>query len=143
MRMRTDKTYSELIKFPTFEERFHYLKLSGQVGEQTFGFDRYLNQNFYKLREWKRVRNYVITRDNACDLAIDDRPIPNGVRIYIHHLNPVSVSDITNKEDWILDPEYLITVTKRTHDAIHYSDESILQPLEFIERKPNDTCPWR
>ena len=136
------KTYSELIKLQTFKERFNYLKLGGQVGEQTFGFDRYLNQNFYRLREWKQVRNQIITRDNACDLAIEDRPIPNGVKIYIHHLNPITIDDIKNKEDWLLDPEYLITVTKKTHDAIHYSDESILYE-EPIVRSKGDTCPWK
>ena len=88
------KTYSELIKLPTFNERFRYLKLEGQIGEQTFGFDRYLNQSFYRKREWKRVRDYVITRDNACDLGIEGREIPNGVRIYIHHLNPIDTGDI-------------------------------------------------
>ena len=95
------KTYSELIKLPTFKERFNYLKLDGSIGEQTFGFDRYLNQNFYRLKEWKQIRNYVITRDNAYDLGIEDRPIPNGVKIYIHHMNPITVRDFTNKEDWI------------------------------------------
>ena len=136
------KTYSELIKLPTFNERFRYLKLEGQIGEQTFGFDRYLNQSFYRKQEWKRVRDYVITRDNACDLGIEGREIPNGVRIYIHHLNPITIKDITNKEDWILDPEFLITTTKRTHDAIHYSDESILYEEPVIRRK-DDTCPWK
>lgn len=137
------RTYSELIKLPTFEERFEYLKLDGTVGKETFGFDRYLNQKFYKLPEWKRIRNFVITRDQGCDLAIEDRPIPNGIRILVHHINPVRIEDIVNKVDWILDPEYLISTTKLTHDAIHYSDDSILIESIPIERKPNDTCPWR
>lgn len=134
------KTYSELIKFPTFEERFKYLELDGQVGIETFGFDRYLNQRFYKLPEWQQVRNDVIVRDGGCDLGIQDREIFG--RIYIHHINPISVDDIKNKEQWILDPEFLISTCKRTHDAIHYSDESILFE-EPIERSPNDTIPWR
>lgn len=134
------KTYSELIKFPTFEERFKYLELDGQVGIETFGFDRYLNQKFYKLPEWQQVRNDVIVRDRGCDLGIEDREIFG--RIIIHHINPISVNDIKNKERWILDPEFLISTCKRTHDAIHYSDESILF-AEPIERSPNDTIPWR
>lgn len=136
------KTYSELIKFVTFNERFRYLKLDGSVGQETFGFDRYLNQSFYRRTEWKNVRNYVIMRDNACDLGIEEREIPNGVKIYIHHMNPITIEDIKNKADWILDPEFLITVTKRTHNAIHYSDESILYEEPIIRIK-NDTCPWR
>lgn len=134
------KTYSELITLPTFEERFRYLELDGQVGMETFGFDRYLNQKFYKLPEWQQVRNDVIVRDNGCDLGIEDREIFG--RIYIHHINPISVNDIKNNEQWILDPEFLISTCKRTHDAIHYSDESILF-AEPIERSPNDTIPWR
>ena len=137
------RTYSELIQLPTFKDRFNYLKLQGGVGEETFGFDRYLNQKFYKLSEWKEVRNYVILRDQGCDLGIMDREIPEGERILVHHMNPLSVKDIANKLDWILDPEYLICTMKRTHDAIHYSDESILYEDEFIERSPNDMCPWR
>lgn len=135
------KTYSELIKYPTFEERFRYLELDGRVGIETFGFDRYLNQKFYKSPEWKRVRNHVITRDNGCDLGIFEHEIPNGVTIIIHHINPISVKDLTDKNDWIFDPEFLITTIKRTHDAIHYSDESILYS-DPIERRPNDTTLW-
>lgn len=134
------KTYSELITLPTFEERFRYLELDGQVGIETFGFDRYLNQKFYKLPEWQQVRNDVIVRDLGCDLGIEDREIFG--RIIIHHINPISVDDIKNKEQWILNPEFLISTCKRTHDAIHYSDESILF-AEPIERSPNDTIPWR
>ena len=137
------RTYSELIKLPTFIERYNYLKLGDRIGEETFGFDRYLNQKFYKSIEWKRVRNYVITRDNACDLAIDDREIPKFSRILIHHMNPIRLNDIVNATDYLLDPEYLITTTKLTHDAIHFGDESILLADTFIERTQNDTCPWR
>lgn len=135
------KTYSELIKIPTFEERFRYLKLEGQVGIETFGFDRYLNQKFYKSNEWIQVRKHVIVRDNGCDLAIPEREIPNGIRIIVHHMNPISIEDILEKKDWVFDPEFLICTIKKTHDAIHYSDESILYS-EPIERTPNDTTLW-
>ena len=134
------KTYTELVSIPTFEERFRYLELEGLVGRETFGFDRYLNQKFYRSPEWKRVRQEVIVRDNGCDLGIEDRPIFGN--IIIHHLNPMSIDDIAQKQTWILDPEFLISTCKKTHDAIHYSDESILF-VEPIERKPNDTCLWR
>lgn len=134
------KTYSELITLPTFEERFRYLELDGQVGDETFGFDRYLNQKFYRSAEWKKVRQEVILRDGGCDLGIEDRPIFG--KVLIHHINPVSIDAIKQKEDWVLDPEFLICTCKRTHDAIHYSDESILF-VEPIERTPNDTCLWR
>lgn len=134
------KTYSELITLPTFEERFKYLELDGMVGDETFGFDRYLNQKFYRTSEWRKVRQEVILRDDGCDLAIEDRPIFS--RIIIHHINPISIDDIKLKEDWILNPDFLICTSKRTHDAIHYSDESILFS-EPIERSPYDTCLWR
>ena len=136
------RTYSELITIPSFIERYRYLKLNNKVGEETFGFDRYLNQHFYRLKEWKDIRNYVITRDNGCDLGMEDREIPEGVPIIVHHINPISLKDISNKLDWILDPEFLICTMKRTHDAIHYGDESLLYD-EPIERTPNDTCLWR
>lgn len=136
------RCYSELITIPTFKERFDYLKLNGRVGEQTFGFDRYLNQKFYRLPEWKTVRRQVILRDNGCDLGLEDREIPPGVRIIVHHMNPIVIKDITNKLDWILDPEFLICTMKITHDAIHYGDESLLYS-DPIERMPNDTVPWR
>lgn len=134
------KTYSELIQLPTFEERFRYLELDGQVGDETFGFDRYLNQKFYRSAEWKKVRQEVILRDGGCDLGIEERPIFG--KVLIHHINPVSIDAIKQKEDWVLNPEFLICTCKRTHDAIHYSDESILF-VEPIERTPNDTCLWR
>lgn len=136
------RTYSELITIPNFIDRYRYLKLNNKVGEETFGFDRYLNQHFYRLKEWKDIRNYVITRDNGCDLADPDREIPNGVPIIVHHINPISLKDIANKLDWILDPEFLVCTIKRTHDAIHYGDETLLYS-EPIERSPNDTCLWR
>lgn len=134
------KTYSELILLPTFKERFRYLKLGGKVGEETFGFDRYLNQKFYKSKEWLSVRDYVIIRDNGCDLAMEDRPIES--RIIIHHLNPITRDDIINQTEFLLNPEYMICAIKRTHDAIHYGDESLLFDAP-IERTKNDTCPWR
>lgn len=134
------RTYSELIKIPTFEERFEYLNLDGKVGEETFGFDRYLNQVFYKSDEWKSIRNEVIIRDNGCDLGIEDREIHG--RIIIHHMNPITVDDIIHRNEDILNPEYLICVADNTHKAIHYGDEDLLIK-DFIERTKNDTCPWR
>lgn len=134
------RTYGELIKLPTFKERFRYLKLNGKVAEETFGFDRYLNQQFYKSNEWLELRDYIIIRDCGCDLGIEDREIYK--RIIIHHMNPITKYDIINRTDMLLNPEYLICTTKRTHDAIHYGDENILYDLP-IERTKNDTCPWR
>lgn len=136
----TIRTYSELITLPTFEERFRYLQLDGRVGEETFGFDRYLNQAFYKSEEWLRVRDQVILRDNGCDLGIEGREIYG--RILIHHMNPITVDDIAKRSKYLLDPEYLITTVKNTHDAIHYGDESLLIKMP-IERTRNDTCPWK
>lgn len=134
------KTYSELIFLPTFEERFEYLKLDGSVGEDTFGFDRYLNQIFYSTPEWKKIRDFVIVRDNGCDLGISDREIRN--RIYVHHMNPICKDDIIKHSQSILDPEFLICVSLDTHNAIHYGDISRVKK-DVIERKPNDTCPWK
>ena len=141
VRMNNLKTYTELSKLQTFKERFEYLKLDGKVGEETFGFDRYLNQMFYTSEEWKRVRNYVITRDCGCDLGIKDREIRERL-ILVHHMNPISKQDIIDRSEILLDPEYMITTCKRTHDAIHYGDDSILYN-DPIERFENDTCPWR
>lgn len=138
--MSTIKTYSELILLPTFEERFRYLKLDGRVGEETFGFDRYLNQKFYKWDEWLSARDYVIARDFGCDLGIDDREILG--RIIIHHMNPISTEDILRRSKYLLDPEYLICTADLTHKAIHYGDESLLITAP-IERTKYDTCPWR
>lgn len=136
----SNKTYSELITLPTFEERFRYLRLRGAVGEDTFGFDRYLNQTFYRSAEWKRVRDLVIIRDNGCDLALEGREIYG--KILIHHMNPITVKDIRTASELLLNPDYLICVTHATHNAIHYGDEHLLVKAP-IERTPNDTCPWR
>lgn len=140
MIMADIKCYSEMIKLPTFEERFKYLQLNGTVGAATFGFDRYLNQNFYRSAEWKRVRNEVIVRDNGCDLGMEDRMIHG--RIYIHHMNPITEKDILYHSDAILDPEYLICVTHNTHNAIHYGDENLIITGPIVRTK-NDTCPWK
>ena len=134
------KTYSELITLPTFEERYRYLRLRGQVGTETFGFDRWLNQQFYKDPEWLAVRDYVIVRDNGCDLAMPDREI--RTRILVHHMNPITKEDILRRTKFLLDPEYLICTIKNTHDAIHYGDESLLI-IAPVERSKNDTCPWK
>lgn len=138
--MRTIRTYSELIRLPTFEERFRYLKLDGLVGKDTFGFDRYLNQEFYRSKEWKEVRDFVIVRDNGCDLGMDGYEIVG--RIYIHHMNPITVNDIVHSSDFLLNPDYLICVSHNTHNAVHYGDEDLLVTAP-VERRKNDTCPWR
>lgn len=135
------RTYSELCRLSTFEERFEYLRLKGTVGRDTFGFDRIFNQQFYKSREWKSIRDYVIVRDNGCDLGVDGYEI-NGQRIYIHHLNPIALKDIELGTDILLDPEFLITTTHATHNAIHYGDSKLLIKDPIIRTK-NDTCPWR
>ena len=134
------KSYSELIKLPTFEERYNYLKLSGKVCDSTFGSARYLNQALYTSPEWKRLRRDIIIRDKSCDLGIDDRPIPKYV--LIHHINPITLKDIQNRSPVIFDPDNLICVSKKTHNAIHYGDESLLF-MKLTERFPDDTCPWR
>lgn len=134
------RSYKDLIKLKTFEERFEYLKLSARIGEETFGFNRYLNQKFYSSSEWKRFRNKVILRDNGCDLAIEGRDIPT--RIEIHHINPISIEDVENGSENLFDMENVICTSPLTHKAIHYGDASIL-PKDIIERKPNDTCPWK
>ena len=134
------KTYSELISLPTFEERFRYLQLKGSVGKDTFGFDRYLNQNFYRSATWKRVRDQVIIRDNGCDLGIEDRLIYG--KVLIHHMNPINARDILDLTEFLLNPEYLICVSHATHNAIHYGDENLLSKEPVIRTK-NDTCPWK
>ena len=134
------KTYSELVKLNSFEERYRYLRLNGIVGEDTFGFDRYLNQIFYRSQKWKAIRDHVIIRDNGCDLGIEDRMIHG--RILIHHMNPITIKDIERESEFLLDPEFLISTTHNTHNAIHYGDESLLV-LMPVERTMNDTCPWR
>lgn len=134
------KSYGVLSTLSTFEERFRYLKLHGQVGADTFGYDRYINQNFYRSREWKLIRNAVIVRDGGCDLGISDRPIRG--QIYIHHINPISLDDFENNPENLLDMNNLICVSFETHNALHYGDESILHKYDVAERKPYDTCPW-
>ena len=134
------RTYTELARLETFEERFDYLALTGQVGTSTFGFDRYLNQRFYTSTEWKKVRNFVLARDEACDLGVeglDIRYMP-----LIHHMNPIQPRDLEEFNPDILEPEFLITTTKNTHNAIHFGDRSRLTP-RVVERRPNDQAPWR
>ena len=140
MNQTSIKTYSELIQLDSFEERYRYLRLDGEVGKETFGFDRYFNQIFYKSPEWKAIRDTIIIRDNGCDLAIPGYEIRG--RILIHHMNQITKRDILERSDLLLNPEYLICVTKRTHDAIHYGDENLLMTGP-VERTRNDTCPWR
>lgn len=134
------RTYSELITIPKFIDRFEYLKLSGHVGETTFGFDRYLNQQFYHSDDWKPIRDYIITRDLGCDLGVDGFKIYG--RIYIHHMNPITIRDIRERTKYLTDPEFLICTTHDTHNAIHYGDSSLLV-TEPVERTPYDTCPWK
>ena len=133
------RTYSELRRLNTFEDRYRYLSLGGSVGRSTFGFDRFVNQKFYKSREWLQIRHHVIARDESCDLGSPDHDIFS--RVLIHHMNPIDVNDIANGDSSILDPEFLITTTHDTHNAIHYGDESLLrQPL--VPRQPGDTKLW-
>lgn len=138
----TIRTYSELIKLSTFEERFEYLKLDGVIGEDTFGFDRYLNQLFYTSPEWRSLRKDIITRDLGCDLGISDREILDN-KILIHHMNPITKEDILNRTKFLLDPEYLITTIDNTHKAIHFGNADFLINQIPIIRSKNDTCPWR
>lgn len=135
------KTYSELIALPTFEERYRYCRLGGTVGEETFGFDRLINQFFYqRVNEWKAIRRHVILRDNGCDLGAPGREIQG--KIIVHHMNPIDLRDIETMSEFLLDPEYLISTSLMTHNAIHYGDEHLLV-LDPITRTKNDTCPWR
>lgn len=133
------RCYKDLRRLATFEERFDYLSLGGVVGRETYGFDRYINQAFYRSREWADIRDRVIVRDNGCDLGFPGREIHS--RVYIHHMNPMVAGDIIHSNPDILDPEYLICVTHQTHNAIHYGDKSKLQKL-YVERKPHDTKLW-
>ena len=134
------KRYSELIRIPGFFDRYNYLKLTGKVGEDTFGFDRYLNQVLYRTPVWKKVRQEVILRDQGFDLGDPDRPISGA--IIVHHMNPITVEDVRKERDEVFDPEYLISCSLLTHNAIHYGTDSLLEkPL--VERTPGDTCPWR
>ena len=134
------RTYSELILLPTFEERFKYLQLNGRVGDDTFGFDRYINQIFYKSADWKRIRDQIIIRDNGCDLALEGYEIYG--RILIHHMNPITVKDVELSTEYLMNPEYLICVTHNTHNAIHYGDEKLINKGPVVRTK-NDTCPWK
>ena len=140
MMSMTIRTYTELMKLATFEERYKYLKLIAKVGEETFGFDRYLNQQFYHSQEWKSLRSQIIIRDNACDLGIPGREMDS--RIIIHHMNPITKDDLIHQSDFLLNPEYLICCSKKTHSAIHYGDDTMLFD-NFVERSKDDTCPWR
>lgn len=135
------KTYFDLISLPTFKERFEYLKLSSRIGEETFGFERHLNQVLYRSPEWKRFRRDIIIRDNGCDLADPDYEI-HGSLIIIHHINPITKNDIVNRSQMIFDPNNVITTSFNTHNAIHYGDYSLIPHLS-PERAPNDTSPWR
>lgn len=134
------RTYQELITIDTFIGRYNYLKLNGSVCNETFGYDRYINQKFYKSQEWKRIRNYVILRDNGCDLGVEGRDIVDS--IIIHHMNPVSKKDIIDRTDILLNPEYMICVSRNTHNAIHYGDESILLGDNIVKRHKDDTLLW-
>lgn len=135
------KSYHEAILIPDFNDRYEYLRITGAVGDPTFGSHRYLNQLLYKLPEWRRIRNQVILRDNGCDLAHADFEI-NDQPAYIHHINPITIDDITERRPCVFDLDNLITTSFRTHQAIHYGDSNQL-PKIFVERRPNDTCPWR
>ncbi len=135
------RTYAELKQLKTFMERFRYLKLEGTIGEETFGFDRYLNQVFYTSQEWRHVRDIVVARDNGNDLGVNGFAISKR-NLIVHHMNPIRVEDILERKGTILDPEYLICVSRATHQAIHYGNLDLL-PKELVERKPNDTCPWK
>lgn len=139
-KMSTIRIYSELSQLKTFRERYEYLRLNGNVGEETFGFDRYLNQIFYKSDEWRAIRDFVIVRDNGCDLGVEGYDIHG--KILIHHMNPIFPEDILKRSDYLLNPDYLITTVLSTHNAIHYGDDSLLITLP-AERTRNDTCPWR
>ena len=140
-RKMNKKTYSELIQIPTFIERYRYLRLGGKAGELTFGNERYLNQILYKSPEWKKIRREVIIRDEGLDMGVEGYSI-RGIPL-IHHINPITVEDILKRSEKVFDFENLITVSRRTHNAIHYGDEELLTIDELIERRPNDTIPWR
>lgn len=141
MSMNNIRTYSELITIPTFKERFNYLKLDSLVGKETFGYDRYINQQLYQRNpRWKKSRDKVIIRDNGCDLGVEGYEIFG--KIIVHHMNPITLDDILNDRDWIYDPEYLICTVHNTHNAIHYGDERLLMTAPIVRTK-NDTCPWK
>lgn len=137
--MTISRSYQELRRLDTFEERFQYLRLNGRVGSETFGFDRWVNQRFYHSHEWKYIRDFVIVRDEGCDLGIPGYEIHSG--LVIHHMNPISISDLKNREEHVLDPDFLVATSLRTHNAIHYGDESLL-PRGPIVRRAGDTTLW-
>lgn len=134
------KSYRNLILLPTILDRFEYLRIKANVGDSTFGFDRFINQDFYQSREWRQVRMKVIARDEGCDLGVPEYPI--GGKVIIHHINPITAEDIENASDLLFDMDNLICVSESTHNAIHFGDETLL-PAEPIVRMPGDTCPWR
>lgn len=140
MKRTTIRTYSELVTFTSFEDRFAYLKLEGIVGKETFGFDRYINQMLYRSKKWKRIRDEIIIRDNGCDLGVEGYNIYG--RVIIHHMNPITKEDIEKETDYLYNPEFLISTTTSTHNAIHYGNEKLISK-QPIERRKNDTCPWK
>lgn len=140
MTQKKIRTYSELIKFQSFTDRFNYLRLDGSVGDSTFGFDRYINQIFYRSNKWRSIRDHVIIRDNGCDLGVDGFDIHG--RVLIHHMNPITIEDIREESEFLLNPDFLICTTHNTHNAIHYGDERLLITAP-VERTKNDTCPWK
>lgn len=138
--METIRTYSELITLNSFEDRYNYLKLDGSIGFNTFGFDRWMNQAFYRSKEWRDLRNYIIVRDGGCEMGLPGYEI--GGKVFIHHMNPITPDDIKHSNDVLMDPDQLICVSQQLHNAIHYgSDELLIRPIQ--ERRPNDTIPWR
>lgn len=141
MDRRSIRTYTELSRLKTFDERFDYLRLNGSVGIDTFGYDRIFNQKFYQSAEWRRIRNHIIVRDKACDLGYFDNPIPN--RVVIHHMNPIDLDDIIDSTEYLLNPEYLICCSNETHNALHYGRPNERPTHILVERTPNDTCPWK
>lgn len=139
--MVKERTYTELSRLKTYEERFQYLLLRGKVGIETFGYDRYLNQILYNSPDWKKLRDKILIRDNGNDLGLDGYPIYG--RAIIHHINPITLEDVLNHSSDVFNPEYLICVSHKTHNAIHYGVEDYIRSMEVVERKPNDTIPWR
>lgn len=139
--MKKNKSYSELSQLKTYEERFKYLQIGGRVGIETFGYDRYLNQVFYNSPEWKKVRDQIIIRDNGCDLGLEGYPIQG--KVIIHHINSINIDDVLEVNPDIFDPEYLVCVSHLTHSALHYGDDTYPDRFKVVERKPNDTIPWR
>ena len=137
------RTYTELMQQPTFLDKFRYLKLCGKVGEETYGWERYLNQHFYQSNEWRTFRRNIILRDHGCDLGDPDHEFAEGELVIIHHLNPIDTKDIVYQTEFLMNPEFVISTRKRTHDAIHYGDESMIFDYELVVRRANDTCPWK